>query len=196
MGKVAVFADIHADAKALQSALNQAVRLGCDRAVCAGDLISYGTEPLQTIRILRENHVACVRGNHDRWAARDGMDFGDHPLPDEVIDYLMVQPPSMTFTVDDTRVLVSHAWPSDDMNGIKPDTLDEDIDELLSSYHAPIWLTGHTHHVYKREVLNRWVFNPGSVLRDPAPKYAGVPHTGTFGILDAVHRKFAVYPIE
>jgi predicted phosphodiesterase len=40
--KLAVISDVHADVHALQDALVQIERLGCDAIVCAGDTVDYG----------------------------------------------------------------------------------------------------------------------------------------------------------
>jgi predicted phosphodiesterase len=43
--RLAILSDVHADLQALQDALKQIERLGCDGIVCAGDLVTTGSSP-------------------------------------------------------------------------------------------------------------------------------------------------------
>lgn len=63
---IALIADVHGNALALEACLEQAGRLNASRYVFLGDLVGYGAEPNQVIGLVRglPNAVA-VRGNHD-----------------------------------------------------------------------------------------------------------------------------------
>jgi predicted phosphodiesterase len=77
MALIAIISDVHADVHALRDALVQIERLGCSRIVCAGDLVDYGLFPEETIALMVERQIPCVRGNHDRWAL--GVGRADSP---------------------------------------------------------------------------------------------------------------------
>lgn len=66
MTTLEIVTDVHADAPALRDALAAIERHGCERILCAGDLIDYGRFPDQTLRVLAEKGIPCIRGNHDR----------------------------------------------------------------------------------------------------------------------------------
>ena len=68
MTRLAVISDVHADLHALRDALTQIDRLGCDQIVCCGDLVDYGKDPEETVALIREREIPCIRGNHERWA--------------------------------------------------------------------------------------------------------------------------------
>jgi predicted phosphodiesterase len=59
--RLAILSDIHADVFALRDALAQAERLRCDAVVCAGDLVEYGLFAEETIALLRERCIPCIR---------------------------------------------------------------------------------------------------------------------------------------
>ena len=69
--KYAITADIHANLPALTAVLRDIEQQGCDRIVCAGDVVGYGFQPRECLKIVREKFFACVRGNHDEYAASD-----------------------------------------------------------------------------------------------------------------------------
>ena len=66
--KLGIISDIHGDKLALELAWAHLTVLGADRIVCAGDLVGYGPHPDEVVAFVREYRIACVRGNHDRWA--------------------------------------------------------------------------------------------------------------------------------
>ncbi len=66
MTKLATLSDVHADVHALRDALAQIDPLGIERIACCGDLIDYGLFVEETLVLLRDRGVACIRGNHDR----------------------------------------------------------------------------------------------------------------------------------
>jgi hypothetical protein len=72
MARIAIMSDVHADLHALRDALGMIDALGCDRVVCADDVVDYGIFPEETISLVRERKIPCVRGNHDRWATSSG----------------------------------------------------------------------------------------------------------------------------
>jgi len=63
--RLLVFSDVHANATALEAAL-QACAGTWDFAACLGDLVGYGPDPNQVIQRVRPLVNAIVRGNHDK----------------------------------------------------------------------------------------------------------------------------------
>jgi hypothetical protein len=115
--KLAIISDLHA----LREALEQIERLDCEQIVCAGDILDGGLFPEETIRVLRERRIPTIRGNHDRWAIREGRHNSGGDLTAAAVTFLEGLPTSWTRTIDEVRVAVWHAWPGSDMNGIYPD---------------------------------------------------------------------------
>lgn len=69
--RLGLFADVHANAGALDAVLGRFARERVDRLVCLGDLVGYNAEPRRVIERLRESGAVLVAGNHDRDALRD-----------------------------------------------------------------------------------------------------------------------------
>lgn len=61
----AVVSDIHANADALRSVLDDLDRAGAKRIVCLGDNVGYGAEPEECLDLLVESEATILAGNHD-----------------------------------------------------------------------------------------------------------------------------------
>lgn len=67
MTTVALIADIHGNAWALERVLAELDRLDVDRIVCLGDIAVLGPEPALATQLLREIADIAVLGNVDAW---------------------------------------------------------------------------------------------------------------------------------
>jgi len=56
---IALISDVHA----LQTALTRTDQLGCDRILCAGDLVDWGLLHDEALQLVRERRIACIRRN-------------------------------------------------------------------------------------------------------------------------------------
>ena len=64
--RCAILADIHSNLAALTAVLKDIeVKGGVDEIWCLGDIVGYGPEPAECIKLLRKYHPVCVAGNHD-----------------------------------------------------------------------------------------------------------------------------------
>ena len=68
--KYAIVSDVHANSVALERVLADAEPCGVEQVVCAGDVVGYGPDPAEGIRILRERGISTVMGKHDRAGIR------------------------------------------------------------------------------------------------------------------------------
>lgn len=186
--KLAVISDVHADVHALQDALAQIDRLGIEQIVCCGDLVDYGLFPEETLTILRDRKITCVRGNHDRWAVKDGSDMSGWNLTAASIAFLESLPATWSTTIGGVRVVLWHAQPKSDTNGIDVGTTtSQELKRMLDDAEADVLLVGHTHVSFLRQLgMTRLVANPGALLRNPADGVE-LPAPGTFGVLTIDH---------
>lgn len=191
--RIAIVSDVHADVHALRDALVQIERLGCDRIVCAGDIVDYGVFPEETIALLRERAVPCIRGNHDRWVVERGRvgalaagapdtdpigaarDARGWLLPSDAVRFLAELPLRWDIVADGVRVAVRHGSPSSDMDGIYPDqATPDDARRWLEQAGADVLIVGHTHLAFAMRTLDGgMIANPGALLRDAANALAG-----------------------
>ncbi len=65
MSTIALFSDIHANIDAFEAVLADATKLGVTEWYCLGDMVGYGSEPGECVRIVREKFLGCVMGNHE-----------------------------------------------------------------------------------------------------------------------------------
>jgi predicted phosphodiesterase len=64
--RCAILADIHSNVAALTAVLNDIEGKGdVDEIWCLGDIVGYGPEPGECIKLLRRYCSVCVAGNHD-----------------------------------------------------------------------------------------------------------------------------------
>lgn len=186
--RLAYFTDVHADVHTLRAALRQIDGLSCDRIVCGGDLVDYGLFPEETIALLRERGVPCVRGNHDRWALQDfSLSPGDR-------GWLASLPKSWSHVENGLRIVVCHGSPRADMDGIVPgETEWSEARLMLQRAEADVLLVGHTHRRFVWHFPGGgMIVNPGALLADPVHAVGPEPG-GHFGIFDSVGRTFTVY---
>ena len=67
----AVLGDIHANLEALNAVLADIKSQGVSQFVCTGDIVGYGANPSECLKIIRDLHCPVVLGNHDSYAATD-----------------------------------------------------------------------------------------------------------------------------
>ena len=72
--RVAVLSDIHGNRHAFQAVLADVRTTDPEEVWCLGDLVGYGADPDECVRLAREHADVCLLGNHDM-AVR-----GDLPL--------------------------------------------------------------------------------------------------------------------
>lgn len=63
--KYAVMSDAHSNPKALELALADAEKMGCERFVFLGDITGYGYDVKKTLNLVRNRFQVVLKGNHD-----------------------------------------------------------------------------------------------------------------------------------
>ena len=197
MTRIAVISDIHSNLQALTAVWGRIDELGIDTIFCLGDVVGYGGKPAECLRMIRENNVRTVQGNHDALIA-DGtlrLDFNVYSLaavehnrqlltPDD-LNWLGALPTSFR---DGDDALFVHGSPDDrDRYLIYLDDLQEASAAVLEAEGPGVCFFGHTHHpvvfdgqgfipvkqktIYLEDNL-RMLVNPGSVgqPRDNDPR--------------------------
>jgi putative phosphoesterase len=182
--RVAVVADVHGNATALEAVLAEAVREGAELVVSCGDL-TWGPQPLETLALIEALPlpVLHVRGNADRSVVElaDGREGELTPREAGMVeahgragrDAVAGFAPTVSVEVGGLgAVLCSHGSPRSDEECVTVRTPEERLREALDGVDADLVATAHTHVQYDRRVLGRRLFNPGSV---------GMPYEGRQG---------------
>jgi len=175
--RVALLADIHANAAALAATLSEAKKEGAERLVLLGDYVGYFFEPARTLEMLLSWPCDAIRGNHDRallQGAADpaalcryrrhygpSLDVALEELPGEVMHWLESLPETLTIQLGGHRAMLCHGSPQDPDEYVYWNSGAERL-QRLSKVEADIVLMGHTHHPFVRPG-KPWLLNPGSV---------------------------------
>lgn len=72
--KYGILGDIHANLEALQAIIEEMKRQGVEKFVSVGDLVGYGANPTECIKLVRDLGTTVVAGNHD-FAAVDKLNI-------------------------------------------------------------------------------------------------------------------------
>lgn len=183
--RLGLIADIHGDVQSLEAALRRLDGLAVDRIVCAGDLVGYGDEPDEAVKLIREREIPCVMGNHDRWALERRQLFGLRgwraaELRDDTWAFLETLPFSRRLEYGSRAVEIHHGSPASDteyVTSYKP--LPRSVESFWERTRAQFLVLGHTHIPMIEHCPEGTVINPGSVLNVP-----GIQTSHTLAILD------------
>ncbi|HXY86531.1 MAG TPA: metallophosphoesterase family protein [Gaiellaceae bacterium] len=168
--RVAALYDIHGNLPALDAVLAD---LDTDVIVVGGDAV-VGAWPAETLERLRalDREVRWVRGNTERELTEpqedeehaDVLDWVRGKLTDEQLSFLNGLPQRATVDVEGVGpVLFSHATPRSDDEVLTRISPDERWAEALAGIDERVFVCGHTHMQFDREVQGVRVVNSGSV---------------------------------
>jgi predicted phosphodiesterase len=146
-----ILSDLHANATALDAALNAAAGRW-DRTVCLGDVVGYGPDPNEVTKKIRELGASTIRGNHDK-AVTGLMSTDDfNPVAKTAVDWTRLQltPENLKWLTElppgplqvDGLALVHGAFQDEDEYVFTPA---QGLEGLLDSP-ARVTAFGHTHH--------------------------------------------------
>jgi len=168
--RLGLIADIHADHRALESALRHLDQLAVSTILCAGDLVGYGTHADDVVALMRERSIPCVRGNHDRWALERRQVIGlrgwkEAAFRPETWDYLAALPPSLRVIHGGRRIAVYHGSPAADTEYVTPyKPIPGTIDRFWDQGDADVLVLGHSHIPMVERTPRGTLLNPGSIL--------------------------------
>jgi len=176
--KIAILADIHGNATALQTVLQQAKRKGVEQLYIAGDLMGYYFEPLKVLELLNSWSSFIVRGNHEDYLEKartnnvflqectkrygPGLEIALEQLNDAQLDTLASLPHPLHTTIENLSFLLCHGAPWNVDQYIYPDAESELFEKCAMGKYDFIIL-GHTHYPMKKIVGNTQIINPGSI---------------------------------
>ena len=74
--RIAIISDIHANIEALEAVMADISQQKIDEIVCLGDIVGYGANPNECIKLVKKSCPLCILGNHD--AAAVGLLSTEH----------------------------------------------------------------------------------------------------------------------
>ena len=194
--KIGIVSDIHGHLEPLQRAVSLFVSREVDLVICAGDLVDGGWDDDAVVDYIRSSNIVSVRGNHDREAASNQIDFYDldGDFEDEIgsyrIQYLDSLPLSCSFLWEGVTVYLTHGAPWSDTHHVFPNASAATCQRVIDTAEADIVILGHTHIPMKIQIGEKWILNPGAVCgnRDDLKR--------TCGILELPQLRFELFDIE
>ena len=195
----AVISDIHANLEALDVVLADIRKRKVDKILCLGDIVGYNADPNECVRIVEDQDIPSLEGNHDAVACGKEKPWGFNPvaldaanwtrdtLTEENRDFLKQLPDDM---VCNGRILAVHGAPGDRDTYLFTWEEIEPLFPALEERNVDLCLFGHTHFpgifgedgtyrpnedgLFKLPEGKRFFINPGSVgqPRDADPRAA------------------------
>jgi len=177
--KIGIISDIHGNCVALDAVLRHLARHPVDRLVCLGDIAGNGPQPREAIARVRALGCPVVMGNGEAQLLRpvlanDGGEpmrrfyeiyrWGASQLSDD--DRLFIGGLPATIAVPlggEATLLCCHGSPRSYYEGIRSETPEREVDELLADAAATVVACGHTHRPFVRRHRGLLVINPGTV---------------------------------
>jgi len=184
--RIGIVADVHCRHEALRRAAQELAAAGVDEMLLAGDAHNQYRLSSETVDVIAEYGIRCVRGNHDAVlagpAGRRARE-APHVRPADLA-FLEEVPDRLTSTVDGLRLTMVHADPfsgsydylyAGDPRFARCDELGTDLLVL-----------GHTHVPMVARVGGTLVVNPGSL---ELSRDAGGHGTLTYAVVDTAERE-------
>jgi putative phosphoesterase len=177
--RVALISDIHGNFIALEAVLASLRASHVSQIVCLGDVATFGPQPRQVIRQLRDVDIPIAMGNMDAWllnpkphAYRDENTrwiteielWGAEQLAPSDLCYLRTFQPQIEVSLSsDTSLLCVHGSPRSDTDIVLVTTPEDELEHMLADCQATVVAGGHTHTQMLRRFREMTVINPGSV---------------------------------
>jgi putative phosphoesterase len=175
--RVALIADIHGNAPALDAVLSEIEREGVDEIVCLGD-VPVGPQPVETLERIEALGCRVVMGNWDAYFL-DGFPAPAGELGRRLVEigtwwadkltdghraFMRGFQPVLEVEAGGRVLLVAfHGSPRSFDDAILAATPDDELAAMLAGSSAPILAGGHTHFQLVRRHGQALVVNPGSV---------------------------------
>ena len=147
-----ICSDIHSNAVAFEAVLASMKDNGVERRVCLGDLVGYGADPDECVRLARENMDICIIGNHDSVAikhessagfnpyAKQAIEWTQNHLSDDSISYLRTLP----YICEENDICFVHASPLSPADWVYVTELEDALD-AFEHFKGRYCFVGHTH---------------------------------------------------
>ncbi len=177
--KLAFISDIHGNAIALDAVLKDIEHKEIDKIYVLGDLCYRGPEPKRSLDLVRSLDTDVIKGNADEWVVR-GVQNGEVPeqvfemmneerdwtysrLNSDSINYLSQLPTELNLEFSNFKIHAFHATPLSLFDVVQPHEHDDLIEEKLMNRDAGLYIYGHIHKPYVRNINGKCIVNTGSV---------------------------------
>lgn len=165
---IGVISDIHGNYPALSAVMAELKRKNCNKIICLGDITGYYCMINECIKLLRENNVVCIKGNHDSYLIGEGICPRSNTV-NKCIDYQkgIISKDNLIWLKNRKNIIINSMYCG--VHGGWKDFLDEYITDFdfdnkeIKKYDVDIFLSGHTHKQLIQRFDKKIYCNPGSV---------------------------------
>jgi putative phosphoesterase len=179
--RLAIISDIHGNGTALKAVLRsitQREEETVDRILCLGDLFNGHGSGEEVIRLLDENNVELIRGNHDDAAVPwDAIDERHHFLVQAMLEWdsdnldstnlnrASQLPLSISVPLEDGRTLCAfHSNPDNLWDMVNSAAItQQQFDAVFAPMDADVLVYGHYHQPHVLSMGGKLLVNPGYV---------------------------------
>jgi predicted phosphodiesterase len=150
--QIAIISDIHGNLEALTKALNVIDEIHVDEIVCLGDLVGYGPDPDDCVKIIQARANIVLMGNHDyavidttstenfNPVAKQAVFWTQDHLSSDSLEYLK----NLPYRHREKEILYVHSTPND------PEKWDyifnwDDAQEQFPLFDEKLCFVGHSH---------------------------------------------------
>lgn len=181
--RVAIIGDVHAEDRLLQTCLQWvSSHERVDAIACTGDIVDGHGSVARCCALLRDYHVVCVRGNHDRWVftgvLRDSAGatrLEDLDAADQ--EFLKELPPTRDLRIPGGLMLLCHGIGSFDLEKITDYQTDYSLkanrclQSVVTTGKYRLMVNGHSHARLVRTVDALVVVNAGTLCHADDPGF-------------------------
>lgn len=180
--KIAVLGDIHGNIEALKVAYETAASRRPDRIYHLGDLGGYAPFVNEVVDFIIGHEISGVKGNYDYTVSTDAEHCGcafENQAQAEIAttafewtkrhttarskDFMRRLPSMISLVADDMKVKLFHATPHKNNIYWFEDRPEKFFIEMAEKVDADLFIYGHTHKPYRRDIGEKVFINAGSV---------------------------------
>lgn len=154
--RIGLIGDVHAEDRRLGTTINFLMRKGVDSILCTGDIVDGTGDPESCIRMLDDNNIHVVKGNHDRWCLEGkARHIPNAHLRSDLacssLEYLAGLPKQVTINTVAGPLLLCHGIGSNDLRKVWPGTermpieRSQELDTIIATNRHRFVVNGHMH---------------------------------------------------
>lgn len=172
--RILLISDIHGNKEALDAAMS----VPHDMVICLGDLADYGPSPSECIDFIMGKNIETVLGNHDaavgsriecgcgykyKHLSIATRDYTWEMTSEKQMDFLRHLPFSIQKEINGLKLYFTHGSPRSNYEYMRPETPDDELEEMICGIDADVLFIGHSHQPFVRKFKDMLIVNPGSV---------------------------------
>jgi len=169
---VAFISDIHSNLEALEVVIKDIDKLKIKKIFCIGDVIGYGANPNDCLKIIKKRKIPCCLGNHEFAVIREET-YGLNIFAAEAIMWTVDQitkdnlefiknfPEKVETKLKGIKILMVHGSPFDPINEyVYPEY---PLERIVDEFDYDVIIISHTHIPFIRKIRECLIINSGAV---------------------------------